>query len=243
MHRPGEGFVLELLFHRGHVHLGNGFGRPDQCHGSHEADQLVDGVEDLLHGRGPRRVGVVGVGEDGIPDLLWPAALLQDLGAFDRVLADRRVALVVVVVEQTDHPPDVRFAAVLRGVGPHRRLNAQGMLDQAGVLGELVERRPGILPAARHWSSSVAAHNTLPRSRGRAGWGSSPVGHFGLLTGCGGRPTLTSGGLVYMARHLHHWLDMVEAVLIIGILLAIAWVTWQALTQAYSPVFNIFSRF
>ncbi len=35
-----------------------------------------------------------------------------------------------------------------------------------------------------------------------------------------------------MARHLHHWLEMVEALLIIGILLAIAWVTWQALTQA-----------
>jgi TRAP-type C4-dicarboxylate transport system permease small subunit len=52
-----------------------------------------------------------------------------------------------------------------------------------------------------------------------------------------------AGGLVYMARHLHHWLDMVEALLIIGILLAIAWVTWQALTQAYSPVFNLFNKF
>jgi TRAP-type C4-dicarboxylate transport system permease small subunit len=46
-----------------------------------------------------------------------------------------------------------------------------------------------------------------------------------------------------MARHLHHWLDMVEAVLIIGILLAIAWLTWQALTQAYSPVFNLLNKF
>jgi len=34
-----------------------------------------------------------------------------------------------------------------------------------------------------------------------------------------------------MARHLHHWLEMVEAVLIIGILLAIAWLSWQALTR------------
>ncbi len=41
-----------------------------------------------------------------------------------------------------------------------------------------------------------------------------------------------------MVRHLHHWLDMVEALLIIGILLAIGWVTWLALTQAYSPVFK-----
>lgn len=46
-----------------------------------------------------------------------------------------------------------------------------------------------------------------------------------------------------MVRHLHHWLDMVEAVLIIGILLAIAWLTWQAFTQAYSPVFNILNKF
>jgi hypothetical protein len=51
------------------------------------------------------------------------------------------------------------------------------------------------------------------------------------------------GGLVSMARHLHHWIEMVEALLIIGILLAIAWVTWQALTQAYSPVFNLFNKF
>jgi hypothetical protein len=30
------------------------------------------------------------------------------------------------------------------------------MLDQAGILGELVEDRPGVLPAARHWWSSLA---------------------------------------------------------------------------------------
>ena len=46
-----------------------------------------------------------------------------------------------------------------------------------------------------------------------------------------------------MGRHLHHWLDRVEAVLIIGILLAIAWFTWQALAQAYTPVFNILNKF
>jgi TRAP-type C4-dicarboxylate transport system permease small subunit len=46
-----------------------------------------------------------------------------------------------------------------------------------------------------------------------------------------------------MVRHLHHWLDMVEAVLIIGILLAIAWLTWQAFNQAYTPVFNILNKF
>ena len=47
----------------------------------------------------------------------------------------------------------------------------------------------------------------------------------------------------FMVRHLHHWLDLVEAVLIIGILLAIAWFTWQAFTQAYTPVFNLLNKF
>ena len=45
-----------------------------------------------------------------------------------------------------------------------------------------------------------------------------------------------------MARHLHHWLEMVEALLIIGILIAIAWLTWLAVTQAYSPLFDLFNR-
>ena len=51
-----------------------------------------------------------------------------------------------------------------------------------------------------------------------------------------------AGGLVYVARHLYHWLELAEALLIIGILIAIAWLTWLALTQAYSPIFNLFNR-
>jgi TRAP-type C4-dicarboxylate transport system permease small subunit len=59
------------------------------------------------------------------------------------------------------------------------------------------------------------------------------------------RSTYAHGQEVFkdMGRHLHHWLDMVEAVLIIGILLAIAWFTWQAFAQAYTPVFNILNKF
>src|SRR5205823_1530791 len=126
----GEGFVLEFFLDGLDVDVGDGLAGPHQRDRRHEADQLVDGVEHLLH-----------------------------------------------------------------------------------------RRRPG-------W---------LARS-------SSLTGHFGLLTHRGGPPTLISGGLVHMVRHLHHWLDMVEALLIIGILLAIGWVTWLALTQAYSPVFNLFNK-
>jgi hypothetical protein len=46
-----------------------------------------------------------------------------------------------------------------------------------------------------------------------------------------------------MVRHVGHWLDMVEAVLIIGVLLVIAWLAWQAVTQAYGPVVNILGKF
>src|SRR5437870_4355018 len=46
-----------------------------------------------------------------------------------------------------------------------------------------------------------------------------------------------------MVRHVGHWIDMVEAVLIIGVLLVIAWLAWQAVTQAYGPVVNILGKF
>ena len=42
-----------------------------------------------------------------------------------------------------------------------------------------------------------------------------------------------------MVRHVGHWLDMLEAVAIIGVLLAIAWLSWQALSAAYAPVVHL----
>jgi hypothetical protein len=42
-----------------------------------------------------------------------------------------------------------------------------------------------------------------------------------------------------MVRHVGHWLETLEAVAIIGVLLAIAWLSWQALSTAYSPVMHL----
>ena len=42
-----------------------------------------------------------------------------------------------------------------------------------------------------------------------------------------------------MVRHMGHWLDMLEAVAIIGVLLAIAWLSWLALAAAYAPVVHM----
>jgi hypothetical protein len=90
------------------------------------------------------------MGEDPVPDLLGPAALFQDFGALDGVLADLRVALVVEVVQETGDTPDLGIATVLRGVMTHGGLHPEPVLDQVGAFGELVEGRPGVLPAARH---------------------------------------------------------------------------------------------
>src|SRR2546430_13582198 len=98
----GERFVLELLFDGLDVDVGDGLAWPHQGDCSHETDQFIDGVENLLHWRRPRRIRVVGVGEDAVPDLLRPAALLKDSGALNSVLPDLGEALVVVVVEETD---------------------------------------------------------------------------------------------------------------------------------------------
>jgi TRAP-type C4-dicarboxylate transport system permease small subunit len=46
-----------------------------------------------------------------------------------------------------------------------------------------------------------------------------------------------------MVRHVGRWLDLVESLLIIVILLAIAYLSWQALSQAYQPVLKILKQF
>ncbi len=103
-----------------------------------------------MHGRGPLGAGMIGVGEDRVPDLLRPAPLFQDGRPFHGVFAGIRVPLEVVVVQEAGDRPGFRVAAVAGGVGPHRAFDAQSVLDQAGVLGELGQDRPGVIPCLRH---------------------------------------------------------------------------------------------
>src|SRR6202011_6014648 len=112
----GEGSVLELLLDGLDVHVRDRLARPNERHRRDETDQLVDGVEDLLHRRRPGRVRVVGVGQDAVPDFLRTAPLLEDLRTLDGVLANLRETLVVVIVEEADDAPGFRVTAVLRGV-------------------------------------------------------------------------------------------------------------------------------
>src|SRR5207302_8986381 len=98
-------------------------------------------------------------------------------------------------------------------------------------------------PCLIRWGVLVNSLRVAQASARLLGIGGRVYQPFDLLTSLCQVTRLLEGGLVSMARHLHHWIEMVEALLIIGILLAIAWVTWQALTQAYSPVFNLFNKF
>jgi hypothetical protein len=45
-----------------------------------------------------------------------------------------------------------------------------------------------------------------------------------------------------MVRHVGQWLDLLEAVVIVVVLLAIAWLSWQALSAAYGPVVDLLRR-
>ena len=56
-----------------------------------------------------------------------------------------RVLLVVEVVDQADHAPHRLVLAGTPGTGPHRRLDRQGVLDQARVGGVLGEQLPGVV--------------------------------------------------------------------------------------------------
>src|SRR5690348_15064009 len=59
------------------------------------------------------------------------------------MLVERRMALVVEVVQQGDVAPGVHVLPEVRGVGAHRRLDREGVPQQRLVLRPLGEERPG----------------------------------------------------------------------------------------------------
>ncbi len=42
-----------------------------------------------------------------------------------------------------------------------------------------------------------------------------------------------------MGRRVGTWLQLVEGLLVITVLLAFAWLAWRAVSEAYAPVFRI----
>ena len=54
-----------------------------------------------------------------------------------------RIALIVKIVQQTNHPPALGIALVMVGIGPHHRFYPQRMLTQAVTQRILTEQGPG----------------------------------------------------------------------------------------------------
>jgi hypothetical protein len=53
------------------------------------------------------------------------------------------------------------------------------------------------------------------------------------------RPYARSEEASMMVRHVAHWLDLLEAIAIVVVLLAIAWLSWMAISTAYAPVMHL----
>ncbi len=106
----------------------------------HEAGQLVAGEEHALEvalARGDV-LQVVRVREHRAHEPLRVAELAQVRRAVLRVLVERRVALVVEVVQQRDVAPGVLVLAALARIGAH------GGLDRVGVAPQRLALRPAL---------------------------------------------------------------------------------------------------
>jgi hypothetical protein len=149
----GEGFVLELFPDAGDFDIVDRFARLDERAGGEEAGKLVAGEEHFVQMREARRAGVLGVAEDGVADLRRPATLFEDADTDVGMLLGGGVALVVEVVQQAGGSVhlyalrsvianEAQVQNLLLTVGADAAFDGEGMLEQAGALGELVEERP-----------------------------------------------------------------------------------------------------
>ena len=126
-----------------------------------EAAQLVAGEECLLQERVARHVQVLGVGEHGLDDLLGIALLAQDRRAVLRMLVERRVHLVVEVVQQPDRAPELFVLAEVTRVPAHAGLHTERVAQERIALRVLGERLPGACACDLH------RVGRLPRCRRR----------------------------------------------------------------------------
>ena len=121
-----------------------------------EAGELVAGEEGLLQRRVARQAEVRAVREHRLDHLLRPALLAQDRRAVLRMLVERRVDLVVEVVEQCGRPPELLVLAELRRVGAHRGLHRKRVTQQRLALRVAVERLPGLLTSRLPRRATIA---------------------------------------------------------------------------------------
>jgi UDP-N-acetylglucosamine 1-carboxyvinyltransferase len=109
-----------------------------------EPGELIAGEERPLERRIARHLEMLGVRQHGLDHLLRIAELAQDRRAVLRVLVERGVDLVVEVVEQRGHPPELLVLAEAPRIGRRRGLDRERMPQKRLVLRVLGEGRPGL---------------------------------------------------------------------------------------------------
>ena len=92
------------------------------------------------------------VREDALDHLLGPALFAQDRRAVLRVLVERRVHLVVEVVQEGGHAPELLVLAELLRIGADGRLDGESMAPQGLALRVLRQRLPGLIACRPHGS-------------------------------------------------------------------------------------------
>ena len=90
-----------------------------------EAGELVAGEERLLQRCVAGQAEMLGVRQDALDDPLGVALFAQDRGAVLGVLVERGVDLVVEVVQERGHSPELFVVAELASVGPDGRLDGE----------------------------------------------------------------------------------------------------------------------
>ena len=107
------------------------------------------------------------VGEHRVDDLLGIALLAEDRRAVLRMLVERRVDLVVEVVEQRRDAPELLVAVELARVRRGRRLDGERVPQERLALRVRRQRLPGLVAGRGHGPARIAAHGRRTRARRR----------------------------------------------------------------------------
>jgi hypothetical protein len=145
----GEGRLLQLLL--------DGLGleavqprRSDEPDRVDEAGELVAREQRLLERRVARHREMFRVRQHGLDDLVRVSLLAQDRRAVLRMPVERRVHLVVEVVEQRDDAPELLVLAELPRVEAHRRFDGERVAKERLALGVARQRVPGTVAGEVH---------------------------------------------------------------------------------------------
>ena len=115
-----------------------------------EARELVAREQDLLELRVARQGEMLGVREDCLYQLLGVALVAEDGRAVLRMLVERRVDLVVEIVQERRCTPEDLFLAVHPRVEADRRLDGESVPQEGLARRVPRERLPRLLTGRRH---------------------------------------------------------------------------------------------